>query len=68
MIECTFIIDEHIKEAKDNRHMHWYHLKPYIILHSDTTFILYHFSFRYDKSFIKTFFDKENISNIIPWI
>jgi len=68
MIECTFIDDVHIKEAKDNRHMHWIHLKPYIISNPSITFILYHFSFRYDKLFIKTFFENENLNNIFPWI
>jgi ribonuclease Z len=68
MIECTFLDDDHIKEAKDNRHMHWIHLKTYVILHPDTTFILYHFSFRYTKVYIKSFFEKENINNIYPWV
>lgn len=68
MIECTFLDDDHIKEAKDNRHMHWIHLKPYVISHPDTTFILYHFSFRYDKVYIKFFFEKENINNVYPWL
>jgi ribonuclease Z len=68
MIECTFLDDEHIKEANDNRHMHWINLKPYITHHPNTIFILYHFSFRYDKSYIKSFFEKQNIINVIPWI
>jgi ribonuclease Z len=68
MIECTFIDNDHFKEAQNNRHMHWNHLKPYINSHPEMTFILYHFSFRYDKLYIKNFFINENIKNVFAWI
>ena len=72
MIECTFIYDDHIDEADEKKHMHWSSLKPYVESHPNNTFILYHFSRRYKKTDISTFFDKymtENkVTNIIPWI
>lgn len=77
MIECTFILPDEHDNAIITKHMHWEYLKPYILAHPNTNFILYHFSQRYQPEQIKEFFDneffdKENnvvvISNVKVWI
>ena len=68
IIECTFIDDEHKKEAKETNHMLWSNLKPFIIAFPNTQFILCHFSMRYKDSEIIEFFKKENIKNVTPVI
>ena len=70
IIECTFIDSdkEHKKHANDDCHMHWDNLKPYIVSHPDTRFILIHFSARYTYDYINDFFIKENLKNIFPMI
>lgn len=69
MIECTFIVDSDLEQAHATNHMHWTYLKPHILKNPDITFILYHFSQRYKRIEIDTFFQKEasDIPNIIIW-
>lgn len=67
MIECTFLEDSEIERADETKHMHWISLKPYVIAHPQNTFILYHFSSRYRREFIRDFFKNENIPNVIIW-
>lgn len=68
MIECTFIDDDEFERACQTKHIHWSQLKDYVLSHPDITFILYHFSSRYKKEYIKDFFDGLVISNVVPWI
>jgi ribonuclease Z len=68
MIECSFIFDDELPQATLTKHIHWSQLKPFILAHPETFFILYHFSQRYKKSEIKDLFDKENLSNVHAWI
>lgn len=65
MVECTFLLDENLKNAEKTKHMHWNNLKIIIENNPKITFILYHFSKRYTGEFIENFFKNENI---IPWI
>ena len=67
MIECNFILDEHLDKAKETQHIHWSQLKPIIESHPNNKFILYHFSLRYKPSIIEDFF-KDKPSNCYPWI
>jgi len=68
IIECTFIYEDHISNAKKDRHMHWTHLEPYIKNNPNTHFIIIHFSSRYsDEEIIKFFADKK-YDNITIWI
>lgn len=67
MIECTFIFDEDYENSKEKKHIHWKDLKPFIDIHKDTQFILYHFSQRYKANQIKEFF-KDCPENVIPWV
>jgi len=72
MIECTFILPEDHDNAILTKHIYWEYLKPYILSHPNTNFILYHFSQRYQPKQIKEFFDLEfttnNIKNVLIWI
>ncbi|MCJ7636153.1 MAG: MBL fold metallo-hydrolase, partial [Nitrososphaeraceae archaeon] len=56
MVECTFLEDDMIDYARVKKHMHIQNLLPIIKLYSNKTFILYHFSFRYDKDNIHEYF------------
>lgn len=68
IIECTFLDSEHVEHAKKDRHMHWNKLEPYIIKHPDTRFILIHFSTRYSDDYIREFFNKTGLKNVVPFV
>eukprot|EP01124_Arcella_intermedia_P029553 TRINITY_DN6283_c0_g1_i1.p1 TRINITY_DN6283_c0_g1~~TRINITY_DN6283_c0_g1_i1.p1 ORF type:complete len:398 (+),score=69.70 TRINITY_DN6283_c0_g1_i1:18-1211(+) len=71
IVECTFLEDDPalISRARDNGHVHWNLLKPIILTHPDITFVLIHFSLRYQEKEIILFFEKESqkekIKNIV---
>lgn len=75
IVECSFILNEHINEAIKKKHMHWNNLKKVIDSNKDITFILIHFSQRYYpwknngenivKSKLKDYINKKNI---LAWI
>jgi ribonuclease Z len=66
IIECTYIydIEEEIKLAKINKHIHWMNIKDIIKNHNNIQFILIHFSMKYTKKEIEEFFKKENLMNV----
>jgi len=64
IIECTYIYDDEISLAKKNKHIHWLDIEKTIKEYSDTQFILIHFSMKYTRDEIKTFFTKQNLSNL----
>ena len=68
IIECSFILKEEKEQAIKTYHIHWDFIEPIIDKYNKNTFILIHFSQRYDKSEIKKFFEEKNKSNVIPWI
>lgn len=68
IIECTFLDKEHHKNAKEDKHMHWDKLNPYVIAHPDKHFILIHFSWKYSDTYINNFFEKLQIPNITIFI
>ena len=69
IIECSFLEDDHIKEAIDKQHLHINHLIPYVEKYNDTHFIFIHFSCRYTKKIIKQYEQKfSHIKNITFWI
>ena len=50
-VECTFVDDEvSPEEAKQRGHVHWHDLRPVVESHPKTTFVLIHFSKRYDAN------------------
>jgi ribonuclease Z len=68
IIECSFLYPEHIKHAKDDKHMHFNNMKEYIISHPDITFVLIHFSSRYTDEEIREFFKDKKLDNMVIWI
>ena len=68
VVECTFLEDGQEETALGAYHMHWNHLKPIILEHPNTAFILTHFSLRYSDEFILDFFSKQGIANIFPLV
>ena len=68
IIECTFILEDEKEQAIKTQHIHWDDLEPIVDKHKNNTFILIHFSQRYDKSEIKKFFKEKNRTNVIPWV
>ena len=68
VIECTFLEDELLTLAQTSQHIHWLHLKPYILQNPHITFILIHFSIRYTNEDLSNFFvDNELPSNALIW-
>tara|TARA_B110000208_G_scaffold132645_1_gene160632 strand:+ start:162 stop:974 length:813 start_codon:yes stop_codon:yes gene_type:complete len=65
IIECTLLYTSDKLGRK--MHIHWDQLKSIIIKNSDIKFILIHFSAKYKKEEIITFFKKEDVINAIPY-
>lgn len=65
--ECTFLMNDDIQHAIDKFHTHWNDLEPIIKGYPEKTFILYHFSHRYEVDQIRDFFSKIEYKNIIVW-
>ena len=69
IIECTFLYDEHIIEARQKKHLHILDLIPFVISYTNTMFIFIHFSNRYHKNVIKDYQKKyETLKNLLFWI
>ena len=66
-IECTFLFDDDFELASQKKHIHWKELKPHILAHPDTLFMLFHFSQRYDDEELAAFFEKEAVDNVKWW-
>ena len=68
VIECTFIKEDDLEQADKTNHIHWKSIEPIIDKYKDNTFILIHFSQRYDNSELVEFFENQKKGNVIPWI
>jgi ribonuclease BN (tRNA processing enzyme) len=69
IIECSFLNDEHLNEAREKKHLHIKDLIPYVETNKNTKFIFIHFSLRYNKSEIKLYKTKySHLENLIFWI
>jgi len=69
-IECTFLMPDELENAVETRHIHWDHLKPYVLAHPEIIFILFHFSQRYKDLEINAFFQPivdSGIKNLQWW-
>ena len=64
IIECSFYRKEERDKAESSRHVHWDDLKPIVLRHPQTRFILIHLSMRYQRKEIIEFFEAENVHNI----
>lgn len=67
IIECTFLEEDHLKEARERKHLHINDLLPYFTQFQNTQFILIHFSSRYTKNQIKEYALKYKFDNVIYW-
>ncbi|CAG8630088.1 14615_t:CDS:1, partial [Funneliformis caledonium] len=59
--ECSFLLDEHLDQAKKTKHTHWKDLKKVVKENRNQIFILIHFSCRYSDEKIKRFFEEEKM-------
>lgn len=71
-IECTFIGPDELQQAQDTQHIHWDHLKPYVLANPNVVFMLFHFSQRYRDQEVTDFFQREcathSLTNVHWWI
>ncbi len=68
MIECTFLYDDDYELSLTKKHIHWKSLRPYVINNPHIIFVLIHFSLRYTELDILSFFKKEDLINVKPWL
>lgn len=72
VIESTFFGDDDPDKATKDGHIHWNHLRPYVMSHPDNVFVIIHFSARHKDNEIQQFFENDkkiyNYNNIIPWL
>ena len=65
IIECTFLLQQDKKQLKTKRHLHYDDLIPYFEKFINTTFILIHFSKKYNKDDLDDFQKEHTYSNVI---
>ncbi|CAI2164501.1 11402_t:CDS:2 [Funneliformis geosporum] len=78
--ECSFLLDEHLDQAKKTKHTHWKDLKKIVKENRTQIFILIHFSCRYSEDSIRNFFEEERkkireetydnyaLENVVIWV
>lgn len=68
--ECSFLWEEHRDQAVKTKHTIWADLEPVVRRWPRTTFVLTHFSLRYNDDDIRRFFAelRDPPSNIVIWI
>eukprot|EP00736_Rhodelphis_marinus_P011290 Rmarinus@m.12204 len=66
--ECTFLFDNDLEEARQRHHTHWTDIETMIRENPRTTFVLTHFSLRYDHDDIHNFFEDIDLGNIVPFL
>lgn len=66
--ECSFIDTSQIEQAKKKKHIYIENIDEIIKNNLNKTFILYHFSDRYDDQDLIDFFIKKGYPNVFPWI
>ncbi|KAK3940346.1 ribonuclease Z-like protein [Diplogelasinospora grovesii] len=68
--ECSFLDERHRARAAKTKHTIWADLEKVIRSHPKTTFVLMHFSLRYEDEDIRRFFTQmeDPPSNIVVWI
>lgn len=68
--ECSFLYEEHTDQAIKTKHTIWADLEPVVRKWPKTTFVLTHFSLRYQDGDIRRFFAEmhEPPSNIVIWV
>ncbi len=66
--ECSFFGAEHLANAERTKHTHWDELRPIVADHPGTTFVLGHFSWRYDAGQVLSEFEAAGLENVVAWI
>lgn len=68
LVECSFLDGkEYGERAAKTKHLVWDRLEPWVRCAPETTFVLTHFSHRYQEADIHTFFDNIDCPNTIIW-
>jgi ribonuclease Z len=47
MMECTFWMEDDLDRSRRTQHVHWNDLRPHVLAHPNTLFILQHFSVKH---------------------
>jgi len=68
IVECSFISDDEVANARRTKHMHWNELSVIVHEHPAITFILIHFSKRYTCDQIRSAIQTDKYPNVIPWL
>jgi ribonuclease Z len=68
VVECSFIYDEDIPRAEKTKHMHWNDLRPHLVAHPETLFVLTHFSLKYSSLSLRRFFREQGYENVHPML
>lgn len=68
--ECSFLYPEHKEQANKTKHTIWSDLEPVVRKYPNTIFVLIHFSLRYKKTDIRSFFRSmaDCPTNIVVWL
>jgi ribonuclease Z len=65
--ECTYLDDQERERAARVGHTLWSDLRPVIVAHPETVFVLIHFSLRYSDAEVLAFFEREALPNVVVW-
>ncbi|MEV0309241.1 MBL fold metallo-hydrolase [Nonomuraea fuscirosea] len=66
--ECTYLDDAELDRARRVGHTVWSELKPYVVAHPDTLFVLTHFSLRHSDQEVLDFFERQDdVANVLVW-
>jgi len=68
ILECTFILPNHLNQASNSFHLHWSDIEPFVHKYPNVTFVLIHFSLRYKDDEIQEFFANLKLPNVVPWL
>jgi ribonuclease Z len=68
--ECSFLYEEHRRQAERTRHTIWADLEPVVRRWPRTVFVLTHFSMRYSDEEVRQFFEEKRDlpANVVVWI
>lgn len=65
--ECTYLDDAELDRARRVGHTVWSRLRPFVVAHPDTLFVLTHFSLRHSDREVIAFFEREGLANVLVW-
>ncbi|GAA2323100.1 hypothetical protein GCM10010149_90390 [Nonomuraea roseoviolacea subsp. roseoviolacea] len=65
--ECTYLDDSELDRARRVGHTVWSELRPFVLAHPGTLFVLTHFSLRHSDREVLAFFEQENLPNVLVW-